>query len=128
MITTKDLRMVRGQTYPLLFTVKSALGARVDLTNATVHFSVRTDLKAQPIIHKFSPVSGAVVLPQTGDTLGGDTLGQFTVALAGSDTASLVPGDYYYDAWIVDASLARYPVVATSRLAIQQEVSNLAGF
>ena len=123
MITTKDLRMVRGQTYPLLFTVKSALGARVDLTGATVHFSVRTDLKAQPIIHKLSPGTGAVVLPQTGDTLG-----QFTVSLAGSDTSSLVPGDYYYDAWIVDASSARYPVVATSRLAIQQEVSNLAGF
>ena len=70
MITTKDLRMVRGQTYPLLFTVKSALGARVDLTGATVHFSVRTDLKAQPIIHKLSPGTGAVVLHRLATHLG----------------------------------------------------------
>lgn len=119
MITTKDLRMVRGQTLPLRCTVKNAMGARVDLTGATAHLSVRTDLKAAPIIHKFSPGTGIVLAAQTGDTLG-----QFTATLDVTDTLTLVPGDYFYDIWIVDASTARFPVVATSRLAIQAEVTS----
>lgn len=120
MITTKELRMLRGQTLPVLFTVKNHIGARVDLTGATAHFSVRTDLKAAPIVHKISPAGGIALAPQSGATLG-----QFTATLAPADTAALVPGDYVYDVWIVDATGARFPIVAASRLAIQAEVTVL---
>lgn len=121
MIATKELRMVRGQTFPVLFTVKNHVGARVDLTGATAHLSVRTDAKAAPVVHKSSPSAGVSLAVQSGLTLG-----QFTATLAPADTAALVPGDYIYDAWIVDATGARWPLVAASRLAILAEVSVLA--
>lgn len=118
MITTHDLRMVRGQTLKLRGTVVDEVGARQDLTAAVVHLRIRTDFKAAALISKSSPATGiAISAPQTGSTKG-----QFIATLAPADTLSLVVGDYVYDVWVV-VGADKYPVVAPSRLTILPEVT-----
>ena len=119
-IKTKDLRMVRGTTLRLTFTVKDERGVAVDLTGATAHVRVRPDLKAAPVITKSSPASGVVISTQTGSTLG-----QYVATVAPSDTASLQPGDYAWDSWVVTATGDRFAVVAPSTLTLLQEVTTL---
>jgi hypothetical protein len=121
MIKTKDLRKVRGVTIALTFTVKDEDGQAVDLTGATAYLRVRPDLKAAPVIQLSSPATGiAIAAPQTGATKG-----QFTATVPPADTAALEPGDYVWDAWIVEASGARHAVTAPSKLTLLHEVSTI---
>lgn len=50
MITTKDLRMVRGQQFVATFTVKDTRGATVNLDAYDVYMAVRADLKVDPTL------------------------------------------------------------------------------
>lgn len=121
MIATRDIRMVRGTTLRLTFTVKDETGKVVDLTGATAHLRVRPDLKAAPVITKSSPATGIVISTQTGTTKG-----QFVATVPHGDTAALPVGDYAWDAWIVTAAGDRFAVVAPSRLTLLPEVTTLA--
>ena len=47
---TKHLRMVRGQTLRLTFTVKDEDGVPVDLTGASAYLHIRPDIKAAAIV------------------------------------------------------------------------------
>jgi hypothetical protein len=119
-IKTKELRKVRGTTIKLTITVRDQDGALVDLTGATAHLRVRTDLKSTAIIQKSSPASGIVLSAQSGATLG-----QFVATISHSDTAALEPGDYHWDSWIVTAAGERYAVIGPSKLTLLHEVTTL---
>lgn len=124
MLATKHLRMTRGQTLTETFTVLDDSGASVDLTGATAYFALTADLKVAPLLELDSAARGGVVLSnQTTNK------GQFVVTVQPTATANLVAaGDddpYFYDAWIVDASGNRTPVVATSKLGLYAQVATI---
>lgn len=119
-IRTSDHRMTRGETFGLRVTVTDQDGQLVDLTGATAYARVRPDPKAAPVISKSSPSTGIALAAQSGATLG-----QYTITIAVSDTASLPVGDYVWDTWVVLASGTRHAVIATSRLTIVQETTTL---
>lgn len=127
MISTYDFSMVRGQTKPLLFTVRYARGYPsvggqvVDLTGATAYFRVRPDMKAAPVVSLSSATTGIVIATQTGSTKG-----QFTVTIVPNDTKDLpiVSGDdYIWDSWVVLATGEKFPVIAPSRVILIPEVT-----
>jgi len=121
MVKTHDLRKVRGTTISLTFTVKDEDGQAVDITGATAHLRVRPDPKAAPVIQKSSPASGITIAsPQTGASKG-----RFSAVIAPTDTASLEPGDYVWDAWLITVGGERHAVVAPSRLSLLREVSTI---
>lgn len=119
MIKTYDLRKVRGTTIRLKLTVKDEAGQKVDLTGATVHLRVRTDLKAAALISKSSPSTGITISNQTTNK------GECVATLAPGDTAALQPGDYVWDSWVVEADGDRFAVIAPSKLTLIQEVTTL---
>jgi hypothetical protein len=119
-LKTKDLRRVRGETIKLRMTVHDETGAVVDLTGATIHLRVRPDLKAGAVITKSSPSTGIAISTQTGTTKG-----QYVATIAAADTASLEPGDYVWDSWVITSGAERYAVVAPSKLTLLHEVSTL---
>jgi hypothetical protein len=121
MIKTHALQKVRGETIGLTFTVKDEDGQAVDISGATAYLRVRPDPKAAPVIQLSSPSTGIeLATPQTGSTKG-----QFTAAITPDQTASLEPGDYVWDAWIVEASGERHAVVGPSKLTLVREVSTI---
>jgi hypothetical protein len=122
MLKTYDLRKVRGTTISLTFTVKDEDGQVADLTGATAYLRVRPDPKAAPVIQKQSPASGITISTQTGATKG-----QFVATVLPADTASLEPGDYIWDAWVVFSgfSTERHAVIAPSKLSLLREVSTI---
>lgn len=129
MITTKDLRMTRGQTLAVKFTVKDAKRLPVDLTSAKAYLWVRADMKVDATIKLSSYVLAA---HRVGIVIAPDQVankGEFTATFIPADTNALVAlgadDPYLYDAWIEDATGQRFPVVATSKLALYPQVSTL---
>ena len=119
-LKTFDDRMVRGATWRVTLTIKDERGARVSLAGATVYLRVRPDVKAPPVIQLSSPSTGIAISTQAGSTLG-----QVVATIAPAATIDLATGDYLWDAWVVDAALDHWPVVAPSKLTIIPEVTTL---
>lgn len=91
----QDFTMYSGDTKNLAFTVSDSAGSAVNLTGATATWTLSTSADSAATVTK---TSGA------GDiTYSGDNTEIATVALAGSDTASL-SGVYYHELQITDAS------------------------
>lgn len=132
MITTKDLRMVRGQQFVATFTVKDTRGATVNLDAYDVYMAVRADLKVDPTLKMTSaagPPSGWVSRIVKALDQDGAEQGQFTLTMLPADTRSLVAlGDsdpWLYDVWIqktADETVSQ-PVIAMSKLALFPEIT-----
>lgn len=116
MITTKDIRMNAGQTVQIRLTARNSRGAPVTLTGATVFLSVTADLKVAPLFTLESPTDIEIA-----DQDGAEK-GKCVATIAAARTEDLVAmGDsdpYFWDAWVVDVTGARYPIVSTSRLSL----------
>lgn len=130
MLKSRDIQVVRGQTLPVLFTVKDHLKQRVDLTGAVAYMWIRADAKVDASIKLASAVTaghrvGIVLADQTADHKG-----EFTATLIPADTQGLVAlgadDPYIYDAWIVLADTTRWPVVATSKMPLYPETTTIA--
>jgi len=121
MITTMALTCVRGQTLPLVATVRDYKNQLVDLTGATCYLTVRTDEKAAAALIALQTGSGIVLADQTGALKG-----QFTATILPTQTLSLEVGDYVWDMWVVDATGNKYPVIATSRFTLLHQVTTPA--
>lgn len=127
MIKTKDIAVTRGQTLPITFTVKDQNGNAQDLTGAAAYFWVRADMKVDAQIKLASQVTalhrvGVTISDQTGQYKG-----QFVVTMIPADTSALVAlgadDPYFYDAWLVDVSGNKFPVIATSRMPLYPQVT-----
>lgn len=130
MLRTKDIPMVRGQTMPILFTVKDQKGARQDLTGAVAYMWIRADMKVDAAVKLASAVTsghrvGIVLADQTAEHKG-----EFTVTIIPSDTQGLVAlgaeDPWLYDAWVVLADTTRWPVVALSKIPLYPEATTIA--
>jgi hypothetical protein len=126
---TKDIQMVRGQHLAITFTVKDNRGSPLDLTGALVYLWITADMKVDAAVKLSSAVTaghrvGIVVAPDQAANKG-----QFTATAIPADTASLVAlgadDPYLYDVWVVDSTGQRYPVIATSRLALYPQVTTV---
>lgn len=83
-----NLNINRGTTYTRTGTVKLN-GTLIDLTSATVRFTMKTE----EFDADTDDSTGAVVKNVTNAT----ALGAYTISLAPADTATLEPGKYFYD-------------------------------
>jgi len=84
----------RGDNEVYDLTVVDATGARIDLTTATLKFTVKTDAKDKQYIVQKTTGSGITNLDQGSPT----TKGKATIALLPADTAKLLaPKTLYFD-------------------------------
>jgi len=118
----QDLQILRGISKTLRLTVEDEDGERVDLTGATVYFSVKVNVAdAAAVISKDSGTPSEITIL----TQSGDTLGQADIFLVPSDTSGLSPIQHYYDVWVVLASGARHAVVPPASFYIEQAITEL---
>lgn len=87
------IKVYRGDNYSLQVTVLDEGGSPIDLTGASITFSVKTDVDAGSYSFQCTTAGGDVV-PVT------PASGIFRVDVAPADTQSLDPGDYVWDAQI----------------------------
>lgn len=84
----------RGDNEVYDLTVVDAAGARLDLTTATLKFTVKTDAKDKQYIVQKTTGSGITALDQSNPT----TKGKAVIALLPADTAKLLaPKTLYFD-------------------------------
>jgi len=127
MIKTRDIPIVRGQTFVARFTVKDQSGARVDLTGATAYMWIRADIKVDAVVKLASAATtghrvGIVIADQTGANKG-----DFTVTGIPADTINFVAlgasDPYIYDAWVVLVDGTKWPVTALSLMPCYPQVT-----
>lgn len=106
------LTIVRGDSYPIPFTLTDPAGAVLDLTGCTVVLTVSAEAEPEDDTAQICQVAGVLADdPTTGGV-------SFTPTTA--DTAEV--GGYYYDIQVTDADgHVRTPVKST--LTISQDIS-----
>lgn len=89
------IKLTRGDTRTINIPYLSATGTALDLTGATVFFTVNaTD----------SPTDdSAAVVQKTITSITNPLLGVGVVTLTNTDTQNITPGIYFYDAQVKDA-------------------------
>ena len=91
-----DITAIRGDNETYDLTIADALGNRVDLTSASLWFTVKArkaDRDNAMLIRK--TVGSGITLADQGSPT---TKGMSTIAILPNDTAKLLaPNDYYYD-------------------------------
>lgn len=114
----KPLHVVRGSTHTVgPLEVRDHVGQIVDLAGAVVHSTIRlAPFAATAVVAKVSSSVGS------GITIAASS-GQITVAFQPSETRSLTPGEYVWDAWAVLPDGRRLVVVHPSRFQLVREVT-----
>jgi hypothetical protein len=111
------ISIIRGSSKTLKLTVTDENDAVVNLTGATIYFSVKVgERDPQPLFQKSSlnPAQAEITTPREGVAL---------IYLQPSDTQSLDPHEYVFDVWTVLANGKRYPVVKPSVFEVKPGVS-----
>lgn len=130
MLKTKNLSMVRGQTKTLTFTARDHRSQKVDLTGFEIYMAIRADVKVDPTIKLSSEDipewrQGIVIAPLQSSS----DKGKFTVTIIPADTAELTAlgadDPWLWDCWIVGPDGTRHPVIATSRLDLYPEITQI---
>lgn len=111
---TKIKDYIRGDTRPISIACKDSVGATLDLTGATLKFTLSTSqtpaVSDTPALQKTDTTHLALVSGTTpsgvsysiGDNTAAYGIGWFKILPA--DTNSLDTGTYYYDVEVTDAS------------------------
>jgi hypothetical protein len=110
----------RGQSKTFELRVTDEVAAVVDLTGATVWFTVKGDLlDRDPTILKVSsdPVQIKISEPKRGVAL---------IYLQPDDTRNLEIQEYVFDVWVQLASGKRYPVIPPSVFVVEAGVTVIA--
>lgn len=111
--------MVRGTSKTFRVTVFDDANDPVDLTGATVYFTVALTAGGAAEISKTSAVPAEIlILAQTGATLG-----QADIFLIPTDTASLPLGLHKYDVWVELSGGERHPVVLPNDFRLEAGVT-----
>jgi hypothetical protein len=109
----------RGSSRTLPMPITDANGKPLDLTGATVIFTVKqTVLDTSYMIHKSSvnPLQIAITSARGG---------LVSIFLLYSDTIGKDPGEYVYDVWVIDSLGNRFPVIDPAPFVIQPTVTTL---
>ena len=80
------IKRIKGDTYSIDLTIETALGVAVDLTGATVFFTVKRNLQDADSLALINKTVTGHTSPTTGQT---------SISLLASDVAYV--GDFYYD-------------------------------
>jgi hypothetical protein len=111
------ITIIRGSSKTLKLTVSDENNALVNLTGATIYFSVKvSDRDSHPLFQKstLNPAQAEITVPREGVAL---------IYLQPSDTQNLDPHEYLFDVWAILANGKRYPVVQPSIFAVQPGIS-----
>lgn len=108
--------VAQGETKTLELTVTNADGDPVNLTGATVYFTVKASRDGSALIEKDS---GTPAEAQITDAANGEA----EIYLVASDTSSLDAGSYVYDVWVVLSGGARHQVIDPSTFEITVPVT-----
>jgi hypothetical protein len=95
-----DLIAVRGDDEDYDLTVATGAGVAIDLTNATLWFTVKkdsTDADLRALIQKTTDDGIDLAYQGVAVPSGADTTGQATIHLDPADTIKIKPGTYVYD-------------------------------
>lgn len=109
--------IIRGSSKTLKLSVKDENDAFVNLTGATIYFTVKvSERDAQPLFQKSSsnPAQIEITTPREGVAL---------IYLQPSDTQNLDPHEYVFDVWAILSNGKRYPVVKPSVFKVDPGVS-----
>lgn len=92
----------------------------VDLTGATLYFSVRTKANSPDLLidKQSSNILNIEILSPA-------TAGRAVIHLVPADTRSLSPNDYVFDIWAVLSSGKRVPVVEISEFIVKEPVTKI---
>ena len=93
--TAQDFTMYAGDTNTITVTVTDSAGAVVNITGATITWKLLEEQGGTIALTK-TVGSGIIITNGAG--------GIFTIALAATDTASLLAGAYYHEAELTDTS------------------------
>jgi hypothetical protein len=92
----------------------------VDLTGATVYFSVRTKPNSPDLlIGKNSTNALEIEIPAP------RTNGIAIIHLLSGDTKNMFPGEYVFDAWVVLSSGKSVPVIEIAEFIVKEPVTKL---
>ena len=115
----QDLSMVKGSSKTLRLTVYGEDGELLNLTGATLYFTVKNSTLVTTLFAKVSSnVAQIEILTQSGLTLG-----QADVKIVPSDTSSAAAATYTYDAWAVLSSGKRYQIIPNSSFVLTAPVT-----
>lgn len=112
--------VTRGTSKTLVLTVKDKDDKPVNLTGATIYFSVKrkeTDT-GNPLIQKISTDSAQIEIPNPTD-------GIAKIYLQPSDTQNLDITQYKFDVWMVSAIGKRFVVVKPSIFNVEAAVTRI---
>jgi hypothetical protein len=112
--------VTRGTSKTLVLTVKDKEGDPVNLTGATIYFSVKRDEEdvGNPLIQKISTNSTEIEIPNPTD-------GIAKIYLQPSDTQNFDVTQYKFDVWMVSAIGKRFVVVKTSIFNVEAAVTRI---
>jgi hypothetical protein len=94
--STVNIQRVRGDTYPIIFTVNDANGDPVDITNYTFMLTVDPSEAPEDDTNNLFEIQGSIVSGPDGTVSFTPTAGD----------ANQTPGGYYYDVEMVDTGSA----------------------
>lgn len=110
--------VIRGTSKTLKLTLVDLANKPVNLTGATVHFTVKKEiLDRVPIIKKSSQVLTEIEIQSPPED------GVARIFLDPADTQDLEPNLYTFDVWVILSSGKRYQVVKTSVLELHPGVT-----
>lgn len=113
------ISLIRGTSKTILLSVTTSAGKPVDLTGATLFFTVKVrEEDEMPLIHK-SSVDIAQI--EVTDAIGGAA----KIYLNPEDTHDTDIGQYMFDVWVVLSSLKRYVVIPPSTFEVLPGVTEL---
>lgn len=111
------LEILRGSTKTLRLSVQDSEGEAVDLTGATVYFTVKK--KIGDSLPLFQKISTNLTQAEIYDAKGGIA----KIYLYPADTQQRCPGDYYFDIWVVTSTGKQFAVVPPSKFTIEASVT-----
>ena len=116
----KTISLLRGETHVESFLAHDpATGALVNLTDALLYFSMRSQLGSSTAVLAKDSTGGMVVAADQVVNRGSCTL-----TIDHADTVGLSPTSYWYDAWAITIAGVYIPLVAPSQIIVNQIVTS----
>lgn len=119
LLPENSISIIQGTTKTLSLTVKDGDGNVVDLTNATVYFTVKKrECDTTPLLFKSSDSITQIEIPLATD-------GVAKIYIAPTDTSTMAAGQYKFDIVVELASGDRHVVVPPSIFEVKLGITRL---
>lgn len=114
------ISIIRGSSRTLVLTVRDSDQAVVDLTGATIYFTVKkSEKETHCLIQKISTTITEIEIPNPVD-------GTAKIYLTPEDTFSLAPKSYRYDVWVELSSGERHTVIPPNEFEVTASVTTFS--